>query len=76
MNYEQRRARAFRNLRNYLIGVAIFVAVNIIVIVAIPGYSFPQNFWAIWPVLGWGIPTLWRILELRRYRSGEPDADV
>ncbi|WP_258058667.1 hypothetical protein [Rathayibacter rathayi] len=40
----------------------------------IPDYSFPQNFFAIWPIVGWGVPTLWRIVELRRYKVGASDA--
>ncbi|AJM77534.1 2TM domain-containing protein [Rathayibacter toxicus] len=66
--YPQRRARAFRAFRMYLIGSAACVVINVIVIAVVPGYSFPQNFWAIWPLLGWGVPTVWRLFELRRYR--------
>lgn len=76
MNYEKRRARAFRNLRVYVVGAIVFTAANIVAIVVIDGYSFPKNFWAIWPILGWGIPTLWRILELRRFKNGETDAHM
>lgn len=76
MKYEERRARVFRNIRIYLVGILMFVVVNIVVIMLIPGYSFPQNFFAIWPILGWGVPTLWRVLELRRYKISEGDADV
>lgn len=69
MTYEERRAKAFRALRVYLIGISIFIVINFVVIFAIPGYSFPKNFFAIWPILGWGVPTLWRLFELRRFRD-------
>ncbi|PPG87936.1 hypothetical protein C5C47_09130 [Rathayibacter rathayi] len=74
MNYQERRRRAFRKLHIYLLGVCAFVGLNIVAIIIIPDYSFPQNFFAIWPIVGWGVPTLWRIVELRRYKVGASDA--
>ncbi|WP_299078472.1 2TM domain-containing protein [uncultured Fretibacterium sp.] len=67
-NYEMRKRSAMKNLRNYLMFNTVFVLLNLIVIHMTPGYSFPKNFFALWPLIGWGAPTLFKFLELRRYR--------
>ncbi|MBO2535786.1 2TM domain-containing protein [Rummeliibacillus suwonensis] len=66
--YYTKRKKAYKNLAYYLYFNVIFTLFNIILIIIKPSYKFPENFFAIWPILGWGIPTIFKFLELRRYK--------
>lgn len=67
--YRKKRSSAMKNLKLYIVFNALFVIFNIVVIYLKDGYSFPRNFFAIWPIIGWGIPTLSKLMELRRYKQ-------
>ena len=43
----KREAAFYRNLASYVLVNAFLVALNLL--------TSPDNFWAIWPLLGWGI---------------------
>lgn len=45
-----------RHLRTYLVMSVFFVVLNI--------FSSPYSFWAIWPILGWGIGVAMQGLSL------------
>ncbi|MCU7558628.1 hypothetical protein [Macrococcus capreoli] len=66
--YDIKKAKAIKNLKYYLLFNFLFIVFNIAVIMLKPSYTFPENFFAIWPILGWGAPTLFRFLELRHYK--------
>lgn len=67
--YEQYKKRAIKNLKYYLVVNLIFVLFNLVVIKLNDSYSFPKNFFAIWPIIGWGIPTLSRFINLKRMKK-------
>lgn len=67
--YQEKREKAARNLKRYLIFCGAFTVFNVAVIAVVPSYRFPDNFFAIWPIVGWGVPTIWRFFELGRYRE-------
>lgn len=62
------KSKAIKNLKLYIIFNIIFIIFNLLIIHYRSDYSFPKNFFAIWPLLGWGAPTLLKFLELRRYK--------
>lgn len=66
--YENEKKSAIKNFYYYIVFNIIFLIFNIIVIYSVPSYTFPKNFFAIWPIIGWGIPTLAKFIKLRRYK--------
>lgn len=69
--YQVKRERAAKNLKRYVLFCSAFAVFNVIVIALTPSYRFPDNFFAIWPIVAWGVPTGWRFVELGRYRGHE-----
>ncbi len=67
--YEQYKKKTIKNLKYYLVFNLIFVLFNLVVIKLNDSYSFPKNFFAIWPIIGWGIPTLSRFINLKRMKK-------
>ena len=54
--YERARRRV-REIRAFYVHLAVFVAVNI-VLHGINLVTAPKVYWAVWPLLGWGIGVL------------------
>lgn len=67
--YKQYKKRAVKNFKYYLVFNLIFVLFNLVIIKLNDAYSFPKNFFAIWPIIGWGIPTLSRFINLGRMKK-------
>ncbi len=68
-DYEIKKRKAIKNLKLYLIFCTAFSVMNLIIIYFIDGYSFPRNFFSIWPIIGWGVPTAAKFIELGRYKE-------
>lgn len=66
--FQTQRKKAIKNLKLYIIFNLVFIVFNLLLIHYRSDYSFPKNFFAIWPLLGWGAPTFLKFLELRRYK--------
>lgn len=70
-DYKEYKDKAYRNLKYYLIFNFIFIIFNLIVIKSINSYTFPKNFFAIWPIIGWGIPTISKFIDLKRRKADD-----
>lgn len=66
--YQKKKKSAIKNLKYFIIFNVLFAIFNIVVIYLVDGYSFPKNFFAIWSILGWGIPTLAKFIQLTHYK--------
>lgn len=56
-NAERQARKRVRELKDFYSHLAIFLVVNAC-LVAMNLLSSPESFWAIWPLLGWGIGLL------------------
>lgn len=68
--YQRKKTNAMKNLKYYIIFNVLFAIFNIVVICFDGKYSFPKNFFAIWSIIGWGIYTLAKFVDLIRYKQG------
>ena len=69
--YQSYKIKVFKNLRNYIIFNGLFIIFNLVVIMLNKNYSFPKNFFAMWPILCWGVPTLTSYINLQRMKKDD-----
>jgi hypothetical protein len=68
--YERARRRVEAKFGFY-IHLAVYVAVNILLVVLNLRYS-PQHLWFFWPLFGWGVGICFHALGIFVFRSGSP----
>lgn len=89
LSVEERADRYVRRLQGFYVHLAVYVGVNAM-LVGVNLLTTPGVFWAIWPILGWGVklgahavavfgwpgPTKWKDRVRRNYirRHAEPPA--
>lgn len=69
--YKSCKVKVFKNIRNYIMFNGVFIMFNLVVIMVNKNYSFPKNFFAMWPLLCWGVPTLNSFINLQRMKKDD-----